>query len=105
MSRPEGYKLAIEGLTVADSVTIVHALMLYDYNQHKDLIIEAIYGAGNHHDGYYEEKLGLLSSKGILWLYGQLDDYRRRKLMEAVLLKYADESRRATYNMIQETTP
>ena len=104
MSRPEGYEVAIEGLTVADSVTIVHALMLYDYNQHKDLIIEAIYGAG-HHDNYYEEKLSLLNRRGILWLYGQLDDYHRRKLMEAVLLKYADESRRATYNVIQEVTP
>jgi len=91
----------ISGFSIKDAMTVVHALMLYEYNVHKDIILEAIYG-DHLAEGYYREKLELLNTKGILYIYGRLDNPSRRRLVKAVLLKYGDESRRATGNLPKE---
>tara|TARA_B100001013_G_scaffold331809_1_gene247647 strand:+ start:5175 stop:5453 length:279 start_codon:yes stop_codon:yes gene_type:complete len=85
----------IEGFDIRKSVAVIHAFMLYDYNQHKDIILEAIYGL-NMSEGYMEEKLDLLNRRGLLWLFGQLDGSHRLALLKAVLKQYAKESSKAT---------
>lgn len=81
----------IEGLCA------IHALMLYEFNVHKDTIINEIYG-DNHAESYLQEKLSLLNKRGILWVYGQLDGEHRKYLIDAIYKHYGDEAKRAVQN-------
>lgn len=70
-----------------EGMAAIQALIWYEYNVPHTDIIREIYGE-DHHELYLEEKLNLLSKRGINYLYGQLDEYHRNRFVVAMYARY-----------------
>ena len=64
--------------------------MWYEFNTPHQEIVEVLYGK-NQHDRYYEEKMDKLHKRGLLFLYGELDGNRRKRLVEAIYDRYGKD--------------
>ena len=76
---------------IEEALKCLQAFTWYDFNVHKDIIIDEIYGK-DHHENYLEEKMDLLNKRGMLWVYGQLDDFHRVRVITAMYARYRSDT-------------
>jgi len=74
-----------------EALKCLQAIVWYDFNVNKDIIIKEIYGE-DHHPRYLREKMDLLNRRGLLWVYGQLDDLHRVRLIAAMYARYRSDA-------------
>jgi len=66
---------------------LMQAIAWYPFNESYTDIIDNVYGEG-HHESYIAEKLGILTKRGLLFFYTQLDTHHRNVLCELIEIKY-----------------
>ena len=87
-----------------EGAAAIQALMWYSYNVAHETVIKEIYGE-EHVERYLEEKIDLLTKRGILYLWGQLDERHRERMIKALYKRYeksAMEHTRITHRTYEE---
>tara|TARA_R100000963_G_C4603195_1_gene76171 strand:+ start:473 stop:727 length:255 start_codon:yes stop_codon:yes gene_type:complete len=64
--------------------------MWYQFNTPHQEILKAIFGEGLH-ENYYAEKQENLQKRGLLFLYGEVDEGGRKRLVEAIFDRYGKD--------------